>query len=109
MQLEQKRTLSPGETALTSATGCGKITPLADVVELGSDGSAAGGGNTWGPRKACFVGRGKAKAQVEFFACGKCNIVACALTKRVAAVGVQRRCAVTEAHTGHRNRETHWI
>ena len=65
---------------------------------------AAGGRNTWGPRKAGFAGKGEAKTQVEFSACGKCNIVACALTKRVAAVGVQRSPAVGKAHTGHRKR-----
>ena len=71
---------------------------------LGSEGSAAGGRNTWGPRKAGFAGKGEAKTQVEFSACGKCNIVACALTKRVAAVGVQRSRTDGKAHTGHRNR-----
>ena len=53
---------------------------------LGSEATAASGRNTWGPRKAGFAGKGEAKTQVEFSACGKCNIVACALTKRVAAV-----------------------
>ena len=71
---------------------------------MGSEPTAAGGSTTWGPRKACFVGRGKAKAQLEFSACGKCNIVACALTKRVAAVGERRSCAVGKEITGHRNR-----
>jgi hypothetical protein len=33
-----------------------------------------------------FMGRGKAKTQMVFSACGKYSIVACALTKRVAAV-----------------------
>ena len=57
-----------------------------------------------GPHKASFVGRGKAKTQAVFPACGKYNIVACALTKRVAAVCVQRSRAVGKAHTGNRNR-----
>ena len=34
----------------------------------------------WGPRKACFVGRGEAKIQAEFPACRKYSVVACALT-----------------------------
>ena len=73
---------------------------------MGSDGSAAGGSATWGPRKACFVGRGKAKAQLEFSACGKCNIVACALTKRVAAVEKIKEMRKPEDFFGHRNRMT---
>ena len=71
----------------------------------GSEGSAAGGSATWGPRKACFVGRGKAKAQLEFSACGKCNIVACALTKRVAAVDKIEEKRKPEDFIGHRNRK----
>ena len=35
-------------------------------------------------RRMAFVGRGEAKAQVEFSACGKWNIVACASTREVA-------------------------
>ena len=31
-------------------------------------------------RRMAFVGGGEAKTQVEFFACGKCSIVACAST-----------------------------
>jgi hypothetical protein len=57
-----------------------------------------------GPRKACFVGRGKAKIQSDFSACGKWSIVACALTKRVAAVGERGRRTVADEGTGHRNR-----
>jgi hypothetical protein len=60
------------------------------VARCGKRGERRRGRTTWGPRKACFVGRGKAKAQVKFSACGKCNIVACALTKRVAAGGEGR-------------------
>ena len=50
-----------------------------------TDGSAACG-KKCGPRKACFVGRGKAKIRVKFPVCRKYNIVSCALTKRVAAI-----------------------
>ena len=58
------------------------------------------------PAKAkAFVGRGKAKIQVEFPACRKCNIVSCALTKRVAAVGERRSRTVGKESTGHRNRD----
>ena len=57
-----------------------------------------------GPHKACFVGRGKAKAQMEFSACGKRNVVACALTKRVAAVDRCQGAPSTQADVGHRNR-----
>ena len=60
----------------------------------------------WGARKACFVGRGKAKIRVEFPACRKCNIVSCALTKRVAAVGVQRSRTVGKAHTASPQQDT---
>ena len=70
----------------------------------GSEGSAAGGRNTWGSRKACFAGKGEAKTQVEFSACGKCNIVACALTKRVAAVDKIEEKRKPEDFIGHRNR-----
>ena len=35
-------------------------------------------------RRMAFVGRGEAKTQVEFSACGKWNIVACASTREVA-------------------------
>ena len=73
---------------------------------LGSEGSAALWQKNGGPHKACFVGRGKAKIRVEFPACRKCNIVSCALTTRVAAVGVQRSRTVGKAHTGHRNSTT---
>ena len=66
------------------------------VARWGSEGSTAGGRNTWGPRKAGFAGKGEAKTQVEFSACGKCNIVACALTKRVAGVGEGRRHIVAK-------------
>ena len=69
-----------------------------------SDPTAAGGRNTWGPHKACFVGRGEAKAQVEFSACGKCNIVTCALTKRVAAVDKIEEKRKPDDFVGHRNR-----
>ena len=75
---------------------------------LGSESTAADGSTTWGPRKACFVGGGKAKAQLEFSACGKCNIVACALTKRVAGGrrGTQphrRQGHSSGTPTGHRH------
>ena len=57
------------------------------------------------PAKAkAFVGRGKAKIQVEFPACRKCNIVSCALTKRVAAVDRCQGAPTTQADIGHRNR-----
>ncbi len=55
-------------------------------------------------RRMAFVGRGEAKMLVEFPACRKWKSASCASTKRVAAVGGQRRCAVSKAHTGHRNR-----
>ena len=50
------------------------------------------------------MGRGKAKAQLEFSACGKCNIVAYALTKRVAAVDKIEDKRKPEDFIGHRNR-----
>ena len=71
---------------------------------MGSEPTAAGGRNTWGPRKAGFAGKGEAKTQVEFSACGKCNIVACALTKRVAAVDKIEEKRKPEDFIGHRNR-----
>ena len=61
------------------------LTGKSTLYTRGSDGSAAGGREKRGPRKACFVGRGKAKAQAVFSACRKHNNVTCALTKRVAA------------------------
>ena len=73
---------------------------------LGSEGSAALWQKNGGPHKACFVGRGKAKIRVEFPACRKCNIVSCALTKRVAAVGVQRSRTVGKAHTASPQQDT---
>jgi len=72
----------------------------------GARGALPVAGLLGGPRKACFAGRGKAKAQMEFSACGKCNIVACALTKRVAAVGVQRSRTVGKAHTASPQQDT---
>ena len=47
-----------------------------------------------------------AEMSMEFSACGKCNIVACALTKRVAAVGVQRSRTVGKAHTASPQQDT---
>ena len=42
-------------------------------------------------RRMAFVGRGEAKTQVEFSACGKWNIVACALTREVAELQRSRK------------------
>jgi hypothetical protein len=58
----------------------------------------------WGSRKACFVGRGKAKIRVEFPARRKCNVVSCALTKRVAAVDKIKEKRKPEDFIEHRNR-----
>ena len=49
-------------------------------------------------RRKVFVGRGEAKTQSEFSACGKCSVVACALTKRVAAVGERGSCLQQREH-----------
>ena len=71
---------------------------------MGSEPTAAGGREKRGPRKACFVGRGKAKVQSEFSACGKWSIVACALTKRVAAVDKIKDQRKPKDFIGHLNR-----
>ena len=42
-------------------------------------------------RHTAFVGRGEAKAQVEFSACGKWNIVACVSTREVAELQRSRK------------------
>ena len=55
-------------------------------------------------RRMVFEGRGKAKTQLIFPACGKYRVVACALTKRVAAVGERGWRTVADEGTGHRNR-----
>ena len=45
-----------------------------------------------------------AEMSMEFSACGKCNIVACALTKRVAAVDKIEEKRKPEDFIGHRKR-----
>ena len=55
-------------------------------------------------RQMVFVGRGKAKTQLIFPTCGKYRVVACALTKRVAAVDKIEEKRKPEDFIGHRNR-----
>ena len=56
------------------------------------------------PTKPALRGRGEVKTQTEFSACGKCSVVTCTSTKRVAAVDKIEDQRKPEDFIGHRNR-----
>ena len=74
-----------GGGAAQAVTEGEKQLPLRPKSKISSSSPDKGSRGVWKTgtpqRRTAFVGRGEAKAQVEFSACGKWNIVTCASTK----------------------------